>query len=142
MWVITCPPDAYSAEDKAAFASRITDLYQRFGLPRFYVTVFFQEVAKENFMIGGEATDDFVRIWIDHIARRTPPDRARRVMELVNETLQPFVADRGFRWEVHVDDTPFEMWSIQGFFPPPAGSDHEKRWAAENKASAYELTEA
>lgn len=139
MWIVNCPPDAYSAEDKQAFADRITDLYANFGLPRFYVSVLFQELPNDAFFIGGQPTGDFVRVWIDQIARRVPKGHERPWMERVNQTLAPFVADRGFRWEVHIDDTPFELWSIQGLFPPPAGSAAEKQWASDNRASAYEV---
>ena len=138
LWLIACPPEAYTPEDKQAFADRITDLYANLGLPRFYVSVLFHDLPKESFFIGGKQTGDFVRVWIDQIARRVPEGLARSWMERVNKTLQPFVEDRGYRWEVHIDDTPFDLWSIEGFFPPPANSDAEKRWAADNKASPYE----
>ena len=69
MWIIACPPDAYADAEKQAFADRITDLYAGVGLPRFYVTVLFQELPKESFFIGGQPSSDFIRIWIDQIAR-------------------------------------------------------------------------
>ena len=74
LWNIYCPEGTYSAEDKRAFAERITDLYAEFGLPRFFVSVVFQELPKESCFIGGEPTDDFIRIWIDLIARRIPDE--------------------------------------------------------------------
>ena len=73
------------------------------------------------------------------------PDRAPRAgrrrpdwLERISKTVAPFVQERGFRWEVHIDDTPiFDFWTIQGLKPPEGGSEAEKRWAAENKASPY-----
>src|SRR3546814_18337000 len=53
----------------------------------------------------------------------------------VNKLLAPFIADRGFDWELHVDETPFDLWTIQGYFPPREGTEDEKRWMTENKAS-------
>ncbi len=138
LWIIACPPEAYTAQDKKAFADRITDLYAGFGLPRFYVSVVFQQLPKDDFFIGGEPSGDFIRVWIDQIARRVPEGRERWWMNKVNETLKPYVEDRGHRWEVHIDSTPFDLWSIQGLYPPPADSDEEKKWAAQNYASEYE----
>jgi Putative oxalocrotonate tautomerase enzyme len=37
LWHIYCPENAYSAEDKCALATRITDLYADAGLPRFCI---------------------------------------------------------------------------------------------------------
>jgi len=44
LWHIYCPENAYSAEDKCALATRITDLYADVGLPRFYASVVFHEL--------------------------------------------------------------------------------------------------
>ena len=138
LWTIYCPVSAYTAEDKRAFASRITDFYAGYGLPRFYVNVMFHELPKDSFFIGGKPTDDFVRIWIDQIARRMTPDRYQSWMELVNATIDPFVRQRGYRSEIHIDETPRELWTIEGIKPPAAHSDAEKRWAREDRASSYE----
>src|SRR5207249_1506946 len=74
MWHIYCPADAYSAQEKQAFANAITDLYAGFVLlPRFYVSVVFQELPADCFFIGGEPRSNFVRISIDHIAASTEP---------------------------------------------------------------------
>ena len=40
-----------------------------------------------------------------------------------NETIAPFVKGRGFDWEFHIDETPFDLWSVQGYQPPPADSE-------------------
>jgi phenylpyruvate tautomerase PptA (4-oxalocrotonate tautomerase family) len=138
LWTIYCPERAYSAEDKRAFASRITDLYAQVGLPRFYVSVMFHELPKDSFFMGGKPTDDFVRIWIDQIARRMTPDRYQLWIERINATIDPFVRQRGYRWEIHIDETPTELWTIEGMRPPPASSEAEKRWAREDRASPYE----
>jgi phenylpyruvate tautomerase PptA (4-oxalocrotonate tautomerase family) len=61
LWHIYCPEGTYSPDDKRALADRITDLYAEYGLPRFLVSVVFQEVPKDSYLIGGEPADDFVR---------------------------------------------------------------------------------
>jgi phenylpyruvate tautomerase PptA (4-oxalocrotonate tautomerase family) len=135
LWNIYCPEGTYSPEDKRAFAERITDLYAEFGLPRFFVSVVFQELPKDSYFIGGEPTDDFIRIWIDQIARRMPDEARGWWMKRIRDTVGPFVTERELRWEVHIDDTPRELWSINGLKPPAEGSDEEQRWARENRPS-------
>jgi hypothetical protein len=41
---------------------------------------------------------------------------------------------RGYDWEISIDETPFDLWSLQGELPPPFESVGEKRWVKENKA--------
>jgi phenylpyruvate tautomerase PptA (4-oxalocrotonate tautomerase family) len=135
LWHIYCPEGTYSPEDKRALAARITDLYAEYGLPRFLVSVVFQEVPKDSHLIGGEPADDFVRISIDQIARRIPDDASGWWMKRIRETVAPYVTARDLRWEVHVDDTPRELWSVDGRKPPAEGSEEEQRWARENRPS-------
>ncbi len=133
LWKVYHPVGAYTAQDKNAFAKRIVGLYP--SLPRFYVNVIFQEIPKDSFYIGGEPVDNFIRLSIEHIARNIPPERRALWLDRTNETIAPFVRDRGFDWEFHIDETPFDLWSVQGYHPPPANSEDAKRWARENKPS-------
>lgn len=138
LWKIYHPANAYTSDDKQQFAERITSLYQR--LPKFYVGVVFQDVPKESFYIGGKPVDNFVRIWADHIARTLPTPEAKAYwVKISNEAIAPFVQARGYDWEFHIDETPFDLWSIQGLRPPPANSDAEKLWALENKPTPYSV---
>lgn len=135
LWNIIHPADAYTAADKQALAESITAIYARF-MPKFYVNVLFQPVEAESFYIGGQGRDNFVRIWIDHIAREFPNNEASvPFIDAVNKVIAPWVRDRGFDWEFHVDETPFSLWSIQGFPAPREGTVDEARWIAENKPS-------
>ena len=137
MWHVHHPEGTYTAEERQEFAARVTALYaESLGLPRFYVSVRFHEFSPEEFFVGGEPNDTYVRIWIDHIARRTPDPGTRRWwMDMIDKALARFLGDRGLHWEIHIDDTPFEFWTIDGYFPPAPGSAEERRWAAENKPS-------
>lgn len=100
-----------SAEDKQAIAQRITSIYR--AIPKFYVGVVFQEVPEYSFFVGGEPADDCVRIWVDHIARTFNDEEIKaRFLNACSQLLSPFISDRGFRWEIHVDETPFSLWSI------------------------------
>src|SRR5258706_6636662 len=136
LWKIYHPQGAYTAEDKKAMSERITRIYSI--LPAFYVGVVFQEVAKDSFYVGGEPADNFVRIWVDHIAR-TFKDEARKEQFLaaVNKVLKPYISDRGLRWEMHIDETPFSLWTIEGLRPPLPDTPAEQKWRARDKASAY-----
>lgn len=135
LWSIYHPIDAYSAEDKASLARQVTDLYGRV-MPRFYVNVLFHPMPADAFYIGGEPRNNFVRITMDHIARTfTSEEASRRFIDRVNQIIAPFVRDRGYDWEFHIDETPFSLWSVQGHYPPRAGTEDEKRWIAENRPS-------
>lgn len=134
LWKIYHPVGAFSADDKRELSQRITALYSR--LPKFYVGVVFQEVAPDSFFVGGEPATKFVRIWVDHIARTLPSAEARTWwIGQCDEALAPYIRDRGFDWEFHIDETSFELWSIQGIRPPLPNSEDEKRWISENKPS-------
>jgi phenylpyruvate tautomerase PptA (4-oxalocrotonate tautomerase family) len=135
LWKIYHPPGVYSQDDRKAIAQAITSVYGRV-MPKFYVGVVFQEVTADNFYIGGEPHPRFVRIRVDHIARTLPTVELKvDFMTLMNKVLKPWTGDRGLDWEMHVDETPFDLWTVQGYFPPREGTEDEKRWMAENRAS-------
>lgn len=139
LWTIHHTPGLFSAQDKHALAARITDHYEKAGLPRFYVVTLFQETAPQDFYVGGEPTEVGVRVVIDHIARHAADSQnRRRITEWINQILTPTLEQHpGLHWEFHVDETSEELWMINGLVPPPGGSDAEKRWARENVATAY-----
>ena len=110
-------------------------------LAQFYASVVFHELPKNSFFVGGKATNDFVRIWIDQIARATAPRQRAWWLERVNTALNPFLRERGYRWEVHIDETPIDLWTIQGMKPPAPNSEAEKRWVKQDGPSAYTQTD-
>jgi phenylpyruvate tautomerase PptA (4-oxalocrotonate tautomerase family) len=144
MWQIFAPAGAYDTADKKAFSTAITDIYADLaGLPRFYVVVVFEERPPGTVWVGGEPADNFVRVVIDHIARQLDtPEMRDLTMEMMEATLEPFAKDRGFNWEIHIDETPLDLWRTQGLMPPPAESDEEKRWARDNAASPWQGEDA
>jgi phenylpyruvate tautomerase PptA (4-oxalocrotonate tautomerase family) len=136
LWKFYHPEGAFTAEDKQAIATRITGIYR--ALPKFYVGVVFQEVPAASFYIGGEPAANFVRIWVDHIARTFDRDDLKgQFLAAVDQLLKPFIADREFRWEMHVDETPFSLWTIQGLRPPVPDSEAERRWRDDNVPSPF-----
>jgi hypothetical protein len=137
LWQIYHPEDVFSDSDKQAIANHVTQMYESF-LPRFYVNVFFHTLSKSSFYIGGQPTDDFVRVTIDHIARSIKdPEHQQQFLKGCAGLLEPYVAGRGLRWELHVDDTPFELWTINGYKPPLPNTTAEAKWRSENRPSSY-----
>lgn len=137
LWKIYHPEQAFSTEDKQAMAGRITGLYESF-LPRFYVNVFFHALPRSSFFIGAEPTDDFVRITIAHLARSIKDAQAQQAfLQGCAKILNPFIAARGYRWELHVDETPFDLWTVNGLKPPLPNTPQERLWRAENRAVPY-----
>ena len=138
LWNVYHPVGAYSEEEKRDFAERVTSHYEAAGLPRFYVVTLFHEVDRGSFYIGGEPVDDVVRIAIDHIAiHLEDPAWRESVRNQLGSVVQSFAAEKGLRWEFHVDETPTDLWMINGLVPPPHGSDAEQLWARENRAIPY-----
>lgn len=137
VWHITHPANAFTDAEKLEVAQKITGIYDSL-LPRFYVNVFFHEIAKSSCFVGGEPSDDFVRLEIAHIARTmNDPEMKAWFLDTCKRVMDPYVADRGRRWEMHIQETPFDLWTVQGLRPPPPNSEAEKRWKAENRPSAY-----
>lgn len=135
LWNLYCTAGTYSSDDKRAFAETITDIYASTGMPRFYVCVVFHDVPKDSLLVGGTPREKFVRIWIDHIARSTPEEQRELLLKFLNKSIHPFVRDRGLDWEIHIDETPRDLWTVQGMRPPDEGSAEELRWARENRPS-------
>lgn len=135
LWNVYHPVNAFSIEDKDALAVKITDIYARV-MPRFYVNVLFHPVPEDCFYNGGVRRNNFVRIAMEHIARAFQSEEAsRRFIDKANQVIAPWVKDRGLDWEFHIDETPFQLWSVQGYDPPKQDTVDEKRWIAENRPS-------
>jgi phenylpyruvate tautomerase PptA (4-oxalocrotonate tautomerase family) len=123
LWKVYHPVGAFSAEDKKALAKRVTEVYASIPIPKFYVVFIFEEVAKDCCFVGGELHNKFIRFKIDQIARTLPGPVLREW------------------WVRTIDETPCDLWSLQGELAPPFESVAEKRWVKENKPSPYTLAE-
>jgi phenylpyruvate tautomerase PptA (4-oxalocrotonate tautomerase family) len=138
LWQIFHPTDAYTPEDKKVLANRITALYEKSNLPKFYVVTVFHPVPADSIYVGGEPRSNFVRFKIDQMARTMSGQILRDWwMRRVEDVIAPFVKERGLESEVQIDELPADLWTMNGLVPPPFESHAEKRWAKENKASAY-----
>ena len=149
LWQIFVPENDFSVEDKRELGNRITNIYDAFELPRFYTTVIFHDLKPASFLIGGEEREKFVQVAIVHAARTagqvaerlgvTEAEVYAEFMKSAHEALKPFVADRGYEWEMHTENVPHETWHIDGMEPPPPWSDVEKVWKKNNRSSPYEM---
>ncbi|MDC8446371.1 MAG: tautomerase family protein [Nitrosomonas sp.] len=142
LWKIYYPAGAFTGDDKKILSKRITDLYAGVPIPKFYVVTIFQEIIEDSCFVGGELHQNFIRFKVDQIARTLPGPVIREWwIRKIDEIIAPFVKDRGYDWEISIDETPVDLWSLQGQIPPPFESLAEKRWVKENKASSYTLAE-
>jgi 4-oxalocrotonate tautomerase family enzyme len=143
-WEIYTPENAYTDEDKEQFATAITQACVDFvNIPPFYVVIRFHEMSANTMYVGGKPQTSFVRVVVDTIARQMETPEIRfLVMAAMEAALAPFVKDRGFDWEIHVDETPMDLWRVHGLVPPPAESDVEKLWAKENRPVPYGVATA
>jgi phenylpyruvate tautomerase PptA (4-oxalocrotonate tautomerase family) len=138
LWHVYHPADTYSAAQKQQFASDITDFYARVGLPKFYVVTLFHEVDEASFLIGGRPSKAAVRVVIEHIARHSnDPAIRRQTGDALTRLLAPHTTDRGLYYEFHIDETPRDLWMINGLWPPPSPSETEQLWARENRPVPY-----
>jgi len=56
---------------------------------------------------------------MDHIARQmTSEAQKTKFLARVETAIAPFIKDRGFDWELHIDETPLYLWTVQGIRPP------------------------
>ncbi|ETS81267.1 hypothetical protein PFICI_06269 [Pestalotiopsis fici W106-1] len=143
LWLIYHTDDTFvDNESKAALSRDITKFYTNLSLPAFYVVVNFIKLNGNDMWVGGEPRSGkpFVRITIDHIAIHVPDDDAiyHRTTARFDELLKPHVADKGYSWEFHVDETERRLWKVNGFIPPAYKSAGEQLWVKENKAVPYE----
>ncbi|HTJ33452.1 MAG TPA: tautomerase family protein [Dactylosporangium sp.] len=138
LWQVYHPVDAYTARQKEEFAADVTAFYANRGLPKFYVVTLFHEVPESSFLIGGEPSNTSVRIMIDHIARHSPDPASRiQIGESLSRLLAPHTQDRGLYCEFHVDETPRDLWMINGQWPPASGSEAEQLWVRQNRPVPY-----
>ncbi|KAF5336771.1 hypothetical protein D9758_016392 [Tetrapyrgos nigripes] len=135
---VYCPPNLYTPEEKQAMAKAITECYKR--LPGFFIIVNFIDVGKDDFFVGGEKTDRFVKITIHHLARTMSTEEEKREwMDKYEKSIQPWTKDKGIDWEVQISNQDPVFWNQNGFRPPPMGSELFNMWKKKNKPFPYRL---
>ncbi|PWN96116.1 hypothetical protein FA09DRAFT_340672 [Tilletiopsis washingtonensis] len=134
---IYAAPGLYSAKDKADIAASLTSYYTSFGLPAFYVVVIFHDVdPAADFYIGGVSQAErerktgkpFVRVVSQHLALTMVGDRRPRGTDSLCAKFDPWIKDRGYEWELHIEEPSRDLWRINGLEPPPFSSEAEAVW--------------
>ncbi|KAK0711951.1 putative oxalocrotonate tautomerase [Lasiosphaeris hirsuta] len=143
LWLVYHPEGIFTSDAKAALAADITSIYTAVGLPAFYVIVNFISLPNSSIHVGGKSPSlekPFIRFSVDHIAVHTEGDVKwqARIAARIETKLKPHIADKGYDWEFHVDETPRELWRVNGFVPPPHKSEAERLWAEKNKAVEWQ----
>jgi hypothetical protein len=92
LWRIYSHSSTFSTAQREGLAKSITSLYVNVGLPAFYVNVLFIDTNDNSAFVSGKATNNFVRITVEQIARAMPdpgtPEGAafrKRWMDIINE---------------------------------------------------------
>ncbi|KAK3987481.1 putative oxalocrotonate tautomerase [Cladorrhinum sp. PSN332] len=134
LWLIYHPlgTSFTTEESKQSLAEDITAIYTSIGLPAFYVVINFIALSNDNIFVGGRNPENaFIRVTVDHIAVhfRDNEAREREAVAAINSVLKKHVAEKGYDWEFHVDETPRGLWRVAGIEPPPFQSEAEKKWS-------------
>lgn len=145
LWLIFHPDGTFEDDaSKEALSKGITKFYnERVGLPKFYAVVNFIKMPGNTMWVGGEKPNKdkpFIRIVIEHIAVTLPNEDEdyKRTANAIDAILKPHVADKGYNWEFHIDETERRLWKVNGLFAPAFGSEEEKIWVKENRAVPWE----
>ncbi|KAF1358046.1 hypothetical protein EJ07DRAFT_126226 [Lizonia empirigonia] len=144
LWLIFHPDGTFEDDaSKEALAADITKIYTRAGLPAFYVVSNFIKMSGNTMWVGGKKLSKekpFIRVAIEHIAVTLPNEDEvyKKTANAVDAALKPHVADKGYDWEFHIDETERRLWKINGMFPPAFKSEGEKVWVQENRTVALE----
>lgn len=138
------PPGLYTPAEKANLSARITALYSSSNslanLPDFFVVVLFIEVPADSMYVAGRPRNNFVRIVVEHIARNMggSVEKMEYFMKRYEEAIADATKNKSGvdNWEVHIAETPLELWRIDGIRPPMRQGEEDRLevWHKEGKA--------
>ncbi|KAN0091749.1 putative oxalocrotonate tautomerase [Hyaloscypha variabilis] len=140
LWVFTHSQNTFSPLEKKELAQIITNLYVKVLIPAFFVNLQFIELALSDIYVGGEGRSEslkYTSISMYHPARGFDNDDSKkRFLDKVDSILTPRFQAKGMDWEYFIQETPRDLWRINGIAPPVAGSELEKEWFRLNKPIA------
>ncbi|KAJ5211290.1 oxalocrotonate tautomerase [Penicillium cf. griseofulvum] len=145
-WRIYHPTGTFTDPDhKEQLSKAITSIYTHV-IPAFYVVVLFIEMPAGTMYRSGvsceakEGKKPFIRATFSHIARHFPPGESperTRFMNAAHSAIKPFIADKGYDWEVNGEELERAFVHINGLRIPPSESEDEKRWMSDNEPSPW-----
>ncbi|KAJ4472945.1 putative oxalocrotonate tautomerase enzyme-domain-containing protein [Lentinula aciculospora] len=94
-----CSPNLYTKEEKHAIAKAVTSFYSI--LPPFLVIVNFIDVDKDNFYVGGEPNDRYLRI---NVTQSANPVTDRAWLESWEKAIEPFTKGKGIDYELQMSN--------------------------------------
>jgi hypothetical protein len=141
LWKVYHPVGAFTAEDKKALAKRVTEVYVRIPIPKFLWCSFLRRSPRTPALLVASRITNLSGSRSTKLPGRYPVRSSENggLGHLMRQ--YPYVDNMMYDWEISIDETPFDLWSLQGELAPPFESVAEKRWVKENKASSYTLAE-
>lgn len=135
LWDIHTSGPLFNPEEKQELAKKITQIYAL--LPAFYVRVRFTEHALGATFSGGEADTKFVHLQIWHLARHfQSTEQKQGFLKRMDAVVTPTMEGKGLEWEYTVNESPRDLWKMNGMVPPEANSEMEKEWKRVNRPMA------
>ena len=152
LWRVYSAPDLLSEAEKASLSATITKFYTQYGLPSFYITVLYVPLDPSDVHVGSTYPNpNFIRITVEQIAYKLPDGETDEGAAKRDKVMAPLFSDLAWEfevlnkqrsllgetdllWEISIQETPRDMWQIQGLRPPPPRSEGEAIWRKENRA--------
>jgi phenylpyruvate tautomerase PptA (4-oxalocrotonate tautomerase family) len=141
LWSFHYTAGALGISQREQLAKSITKIYTSAGMPAFYVQVRFTENPPNTAYTGGEdvssrkeGRSNYAMIEIWHIARTFTSETAKRqFINATNKVLGRVLDLSEWKYEHAVVEGPRDLWRINGWTPPPTGSETEAKWFEENR---------
>ncbi|GAD93505.1 hypothetical protein AOR_1_2252154 [Paecilomyces variotii No. 5] len=138
-WTFELAPNTLTKEEKGIIARNVTDLYTSYGIPAFWVNVFFHENGEYNFYSGGEYPPKAVFFHLDHAAKQVDSEEVRKQFIIkVNDIVRPIFDPKGIKWEYNIYEHPKDNWRINGMIPPVEHPEVLKKWTEKSAPIPYE----
>ncbi|KAF2166519.1 hypothetical protein M409DRAFT_54859 [Zasmidium cellare ATCC 36951] len=145
-WVIYHSHTTFTtAAERDAFAASITESYDT--IPAFYVAVSFIPLSGSHLYRSGKQVSNldrpFVRLVVHHLARQSTDHVDGREAGfargrlLLDRAIEAHVVDKGYLWEYTISEEDRNSWKIDGYMPPPFGSEAMKVWQARGCVGPY-----
>jgi len=151
LWRVYSAPNLLSEAEKASLSATITKSYTQYGIPSFYITILYVPLDPSD-VHGGSTypNPNFIRITVEQIAHKLPDGETDEGAARWDKVMSPLFDNLGLEfevlnkqrtllgetdllWEISIQETPQDLWQIQGLRSPPARSERETTWRKEKR---------